>query len=122
MMFVDVYVGRSDDPMFKWYGGDYNGNIPKRITPVFPNVRRRPEDLHTGSPYSWNNTSWHTACKDFGLELVQLDWGAFGAKISKSQVLDLLERFVPTISDELLSCLQKLEEGVEYALIIAETG
>jgi len=47
-----------------------------------------------------------------------LDWGAFGTKISKSQILDLLARFGST--KELRNCIQQLDENIEYALIIAE--
>ena len=122
-MIIDVYIGLSNDPSFKWEGGDWNGNIPKRITPTFPcAVHRSSEDLHPGSPLSYENTYWVPACKDFGLELVQLDWGAFGAKINKSQILDLIKRFAPDASDELMTAVNSLDKNTEYALITAEQG
>ena len=119
-MIVDVYIGLADDPNFKWEGGDYNGNIPKRITPVFPYVRRTADDLHPGSPESWQNRMWDEACKDFGLELVRLDWGASGTKVNKQQILALLKRFASHARAELVKSVQALDENTEYALIIAE--
>jgi len=119
-MEVVVYIGLSNDPTFKWVGGDYNGNRPEPISPDFPGVRRLSNDLHPGHRCSYANTSWHQACRDFGLQLVQLDWGAFGTKISKSQILALLARFGST--KELNTCIQNLDDNTEYALVIAETG
>jgi len=121
-MLVDVYIGLADDPTFKWEGGDWNGNVPKRITPPFPCVHRSVEDLKHRNPLSYDSKSWAMACSDFGLNLIQLDWGAFGTKISKTQILSLLTRFAPTSSNELLSCVQNLNDDTDYALIIAETG
>ena len=122
MSSLEVYIGLADDPAFKWEGGDYDGSVPKRITPVFPGVTRSCDDYAPGSPMSWHNTSWHGACKDFGLELIQLDWGASGTRLYKSQILSLLERFAPTASDDLIECVRGLDENTEYALIIMETG
>jgi len=119
-MSVDVFIGLSADPSFQWEGGNYQDNIPNRISPFFPSVRRLSNDLHSGHRCSYANTSWHQACEDFGFQLVQLDWGVFGTKISKSQILGLLARFGST--KELSACIQKLDEKTEYALIIAEMG
>lgn len=34
--YCDVYIGRLDDPRFSWVGGDWNGNVPTRLSPFFP--------------------------------------------------------------------------------------
>ena len=36
MTYYDAYVGRLDDPNFHWDGGDWNGNVPHRLSPFFP--------------------------------------------------------------------------------------
>jgi len=119
-MLIDVYIGLADDQTFSWGRGNYNGNIPKRISPPFPSVHRSANDLRPGSPFSMGNTCWQYACEDFGLALVQLDWGAYGAKISKTQILELLARFAPTAPEQLTACVHKLSENKEYAIILAE--
>lgn len=35
-MMLDVYIGELNDPKFQWDGGDWNGNIPSRKSPMFP--------------------------------------------------------------------------------------
>jgi hypothetical protein len=40
MMDVEVYVGDLQDPNFRWEGGDWNGNSPKRISEFFPSPRK----------------------------------------------------------------------------------
>jgi hypothetical protein len=36
MTFCSTYIGDLEDPAFKWDGGDWNGNIPSGIGPIFP--------------------------------------------------------------------------------------
>ncbi len=36
MTICEVYVGDLKDPTFKWRGGNWNGNIPARLSPIFP--------------------------------------------------------------------------------------
>jgi hypothetical protein len=36
MSFLDVYIGDLNDPSFRWDGGDWNGNVPTRLSPFFP--------------------------------------------------------------------------------------
>ena len=99
MTCLEAYIGLADDPNFKWEGGDWNGNIPKRISPVLP----KPYEIGRNLPE---------------LVFVQLDWGARGAKIRKTQILELLQTLGST--DELSVCVQGLDDNTEYALIIAE--
>ena len=118
-MKYEAYIGLADDPDFQWEGGDWSCNIPKQISPVFPGVHRKKDDLIHGEPQSMRNTSWNFAIEDFGLQMVRLDWGAYGAKISKARILELLERFGST--DELTACVQDFDDQIEYALILLET-
>jgi hypothetical protein len=78
MSFLDVYIGDLSDPSFRWDGGDWNGNVPKRLSPFFPDghrvqgaVLKRIEDgTYVGK---------------------QTDWGGHVAKVTKQQIKDLIE-------------------------------
>jgi hypothetical protein len=36
MTYCSTYIGDLSNPAFHWDGGDWNGNIPSGIGPVFP--------------------------------------------------------------------------------------
>ena len=36
MTYCSTYIGDLDHPEFKWEGGDWSGNIPPRLGPLFP--------------------------------------------------------------------------------------
>lgn len=36
MTIHNVYISDLDDPKFNWDGGDWNGNVPRPLSPSFP--------------------------------------------------------------------------------------
>jgi len=63
-MYLDVYIGRLDDPDFKWEGGDWNGNVPRRESPFFPDSPGRERLFYTvvnrieTGRYTGKQTDW----------------------------------------------------------------
>jgi hypothetical protein len=122
MSFLDVYIGNLSDPLFHWDSGDWNGNVPTRLSPFFPEgdrvqstVLRRIEDgTYVGK---------------------QTDWGGHVAKITKRQIKDLIEEQYsdrawykdPSPMPHMLQALQELRSFVDslderklHALIATE--
>jgi hypothetical protein len=108
-----VYVGNLDDPDFHWEGGDYNGNIPKALTPGFPNpwkdlyevVRRIEAGVFIGK---------------------QVDFAAWVAKVDKQQILAFLDERCAAEPPWDLEKLQQLRAAIDalepnklYALVAA---
>ena len=70
-MMRDAYIGYVDhDQDFKWEGGNWNGNIPKRQSPFFPGggFRMIKERIASGK-----------------YEGKQTDWGAWVAIVNKKK-------------------------------------
>lgn len=82
MTDVDVYIGYLDSPEngdFKWEGGDWSGNIPRRISPqYFPHAH----DTFQKILDLTHSTEW---------EGKQLDWGAWGVKMHKQELLAFID-------------------------------
>jgi hypothetical protein len=61
MSYLDVYIGDLNDPTFKWHGGDWNGNVPTRLSPFFPDgerVRRALLARIEAGTYVGKQTDW----------------------------------------------------------------
>lgn len=78
MTICEVYVGNLKDTGFKWEGGNWNGNIPARLSPIFPPL--------TGN-YNRTYASWLSSV---GVESRQTDFGGHVAKVTRSQILDFI--------------------------------
>ncbi|MBK9442380.1 MAG: hypothetical protein IPN53_14195 [Comamonadaceae bacterium] len=78
MTICEVYVGDLKDPKFKWQAGNWNGNLPARLSPVFPAL-----------PGNYNRTyeAWVTKV---GVLSKQADFGGQVAKVTKLQILDFI--------------------------------
>lgn len=78
MTICEVFVGDLEDPTFKWNDGNWNGNIPGRLSPIFPPL-----------PGHYNHTfdEWVAST---GVESKQTDFGGRVARVTKSQI----EQFV----------------------------
>ena len=112
----DVYIGTLDDPAFRWEGGNWSGNIPARISPVFPAVNYKPffeliTRIENGT-YIGKRT----------------DWAGWAARVSKADVKKFIEEmaanFVPETSDsmrELDTFVENLNSNEEYALVACES-
>src|SRR5437870_3932645 len=78
MSFLDVYIGDLEDPLFHWDGGNWNGNVPTRLSPFFPHgdrIRRVMLERIDSKAYEGKQT----------------DWGGYVAKVTKQQINDLIE-------------------------------
>ena len=82
MSYLDVYIGRLDDPHFSWEGGNWNGNVPHAISPRFPEGR---------------TAFWELIKRIESGELdgKQTDWGGWVARVTKAQI----EEFIRDIHD-----------------------
>ena len=126
MPFLDVYVGclgTGDDPL-DW-GGEYNlGNIPHCLKgTLFP-------------PSSRSFSLLTRKIRDGKFQGKQVDWGAFAANVSKSDILAFIEEVYaadPTYKtpdhaphlypklQELLDAIHALPDDERFALVAEET-
>ena len=117
MTDCSVYVGRLTDRRFKWDGGDWNGNVPRSISPSFPPAREH------------YNAVFHAWVEKAGVECKQTDFGGWVAKVSKSQIEDYVrfcyegQEDLPWVSQELPELrvwVSKLNAKTIYALVAKE--
>jgi hypothetical protein len=120
---VYTYIGWLDDPNFKFEGGDWSGNIPRRRFP-------REGTARWGGFESFNKVASrierHVYVGD------QTDWGAFVAKVSKQQLKDFVaelfddgpDKPLPKhLADDLREAndfIEALDPNKEYALVACE--
>ena len=108
MSFLDVYIGDLSDPSFHWDGGNWNGNVPTRLSPFFPDghrVRRAMLDRIDSGSYEGKQT----------------DWGGYVAKVTKKQIKDLIKEQYgdddchkdPTPMPHMVQALQELRDFVD---------
>jgi hypothetical protein len=72
-VILDVYVGSLDDDGFAWNGGNWEGNVPLRRSPFFPD----------GHKAFWEVRNRITKVE---LDGKQMDWGRWVARVKKSQI------------------------------------
>ena len=77
MTDIDAHIGLLDDPKFDFYGGDYGGNIPERLSPRLPVPRNILDRI------------W-ALIRDGAENARQLDWGAVGVIYTRQQLLDFM--------------------------------
>ena len=117
MTDIAAHIGALDDPSFNFYGGDYNGNIPNRLSPLLP----VPHDIHS--------RIW-ALVRDGADNARQLDWGAVGVIYTRQQLLDFIgslykERNLPHIIERIKEAekyIQGLDPDTKYVLVAYETG
>lgn len=109
-MMIEAHIGRLHEPGFDLFHGDYNGNIPKKLSPFLP-------DAHRVHRYLWSMVR-------SGAENVrQLDWGAVGAIMTKRQLADFIDSFYNNGGfDELRAFIRELDPVEPYMLVAYETG
>lgn len=117
-MKIVAYVGDLNDERFKWEGGNWNGNVPKRQSPEiwFSHdvqrimLKRIEEGKLVGK---------------------QTDWGAYVAKATRKDIediintietdmKDIIKNFKNNPFDDFREFLNLLNEDQEYALVTAE--
>ena len=72
-MILDVYIGRLNDRSFKWNGGNWEGNVPRRRSPFFPD----------GDSAFWEVRNRINQGK---LDGKQTDWGGWVARVKKTEI------------------------------------
>jgi hypothetical protein len=100
------YVGDIDDPDFHWdkpEGAPSGGNLPRRVLPAeFGN-------LGVGVPFM------QRMMKEQRYEARQLDWGAWGLKMTGAELRELL-----IDADTNAETFAVLDPAKSYVLIVAE--
>lgn len=122
MTYRDVYIGLLEDPKFSWQSGNWEGNAPDAISPLFPPAMGAFNELID-------------RIESGAYEGKQTDWGAWVAKVSKQQILGFIEdcygqdryytdpKYMPHLYDkiqELLRRIESLDEHKTYALVASE--
>jgi len=116
MTICEVYVGDLKDPCFKWAGGNWNCNIPGRLSPIFPPL-----------PGSYNST-FETWVSSTGVVSRQTDFGGQVAQVTRSHIIDFIaqsyrgERSQEAQAriNDLSDFVNTLEEDQLYALVATE--
>ena len=109
-MVVDAWIGNLDSPNFDFYSYNSAGNIPKRESPFLPNAHELLRVL------------WKMK-KDGEYNARQLDWGAWGAIMTKRELTDFIGEFygedrVP----EVKKFVHELDEKKSYVLVAFESA
>jgi len=76
-----------DDPSFQWDGGDWNGNVPKRLSPFFPPAQ---------GPGLGAFSGFMRRLEDGRFIGKQTDWGGWVVPASKSTI----ESFIAELYDD----------------------
>lgn len=124
-----MYIGDLDDPSFSWDGGNWNGNVPRGISPEFP---------PTVGHY---NQLFHDWVRSTNVESKQTDFGGWVAIVSKHQIrafIDFCYQKDPSNTDpermldgegrgylvdrlnDLRDFVESLDDDRQYALVAAE--
>ena len=112
---VDVFIGYLDDPDFHWDGGDWNGNIPHRKSPFFPNA-------------SQSFSAVIKKIKEGKFEGKKVDWGGFVAKLTTDEIEQFLDEqnqndaneWTQNTIKEIKEFLHTLDKNKQYALVACE--
>lgn len=114
MTFYDAYIGSLEDPKFSWSGGDWQGDIPEPIGPLFPPTQR-------SRGYSSNAFGEILARINEGaFEGKQVDWGAWVAKADKEQLRSFVDDLYPARQTK---ALRRFIDGLDddkYAFVASE--
>jgi len=109
-MNIDAHIGLLDSPDFDFYGGNYNGNIPDRLSPFLKDARKLMDIIGDMVTRGEENAR-------------QLDWGAVGVIYTKQQLRDFFGKFYPGGgSKELRKFLRELDPEKKYVLTAYEAG
>lgn len=116
MTICEVYVGDLEDPNFNWTGGNWNGNIPARLSPTFPPL-----------PGNYNQSYNHWVNGN-GVASRQTDFGGHVAKVTRSQIIDFIAQSYRSERspeareriNDLVNFVSRLEDEQFYALVATE--
>ena len=116
MTICEVYVGDLRDPCFKWEGGNWNGNIPARLSPIFPPL-----------PGNYNR-AYDTWVSSAGVASRQTDFGGHVAQVTRSHIIDFVDQSYQgerspearARINDLRNFVNTLEADQLYALVATE--
>ena len=117
MTICDTYIGVLDSPGFSWDDGDWSGNAPAALSPLFP-----PEENHYHGDF-------HAWVKATGIECRQTDYGCWVARVTKAQLREYLAavygptRDLPWVGNRLQAVeafVGGLDDDRVYALVATE--
>lgn len=100
MANVEVYIGDLEDESFSWEGGKWNGNIPTRLSPFFPNGH----DLFFTLVRKIENRD---------LEGKKVDWGCWVSRLTPGEILQIADSYYAGKKGS-LSNEERLEELYAY--------
>ena len=111
MTYYDVFVAHDDDT-FKWENGNWNGNCPRNRGPWFPSkapflllIDKIERGKYQGK---------------------QLDWGAYGAKVTRDQAVEFIQEFYDDnwmrSNAKQSHLLKQLEEVYDHVLALDPQG
>lgn len=107
-MMIAYIADAQETETFKWeYSKDQN--LPKSISPELNNLAKLDFSAPERSKSDDDPTKLH---------YIQLDWGAYAAKVNKEQIKYLIDR--NGHSKELDEFYETLVDDKEYAFIVAE--
>lgn len=119
--YYDVYIGNLEDDSgaFSFEGGDWSGNSPPVIVPLFPPA------TGYGEPFFTLKERIHSR----RYEGRQTDWGCWVAKVFKSEIRDFIhevyrippESAAPRYLKELLAIVETLDDTKVYGLVARES-
>jgi hypothetical protein len=123
-MHLDIYVGNLDCEGFKWEGGNWNGNVPRRESDFFPFghssfyklLKKIDDGIFDGKQVDWGG--WVARLTPKEIELF-LDECHADVKLSldNEETLSLLDDKINLIRD----FLYRLDQTKKYALVGTET-
>jgi len=119
-----VYIGRMDDPEFKWDGGDWNNNVPKAITPRFPDSSL----MFSKIIRSIRNGEMPGKQTDFGGWVVPMSLGDVVQYVNSAYAPDAYDPESKSIYEQqnfaalkkLWEAIEKLDSETDYALVAWE--
>lgn len=112
IVFLYVYIGDLQDAEFSYEQGNWNGNIPERISPNFPATH--PFHLLLDK------------IKSGEFEGKQVDWAAWVSKVKPNQILDFIEECYKDYKGSkgelrrLVKIVNKLDKHKFYGLVAFE--
>ena len=125
--YLDVYIGRLDDPDFRWDGGDWNGNVPKRLSPFFPPscgpglgafsafMRRFEDGRFVGKQTDW--AGWVVRASRATIEMFIAELYAGDPWYSADSQMPHLAKWL----SELRAYVSTIEDDGQFAIVATET-
>jgi len=107
MTMIHYFVGDLEDPKFDYEGGNWNGNMPPRISPYIPLSGM----LFQQARNKVRSNEW---------EGKQTDWGSYVIRLYPNQLETYLKECLKHDTKFVDSIIHKLDVEKQYALVASE--